>query len=342
MAISQTELRLPLLHFFYVAPVVGSSLAYFGTVGFVPAALVIIFWAVVFYCPPRPRTFGYAVVTLVGLWAMATFMLLVVQSHPPEPNYVQCVNNLKQITLALHSYHDLYGTFPPAYVADDNGKPMHSWRVLILPFVEQDALYKKYRFDEPWDGPNNRLLFKEKPRLFGCPLEDRDRGGPSMTTSYLAVVGSHAAWRGSEGVTLGDLVDPLSTVVLVTECAPDEVIWTEPRDLEFEEAVKLAELDSRYASVHGGWNVGFADASVRRFQDGTDVVNWREVLTMDDGRGAHDGHKGHSIPRQPKRILKFPFRERIRLLCLGVTIIFPLPWVWLNPKGALRSTTTQP
>jgi len=70
----------------------------------------------------------------------------------------QCSGHLCQISLALHNYHDVFGCFPPAYIADSRGRPMHSWRVLILPFMEQVALYNAYHFEEPWDGPNNRKL----------------------------------------------------------------------------------------------------------------------------------------------------------------------------------------
>ena len=81
-----------------------------------------------------------------------------------------CTNNLKHIGLALLNYNDIFGCFPPAYTTDANGKPMHSWRVLILPFIEQQTLYKRYRFDEPWDGPNNSLLAKEMPSVFPLPV----------------------------------------------------------------------------------------------------------------------------------------------------------------------------
>ena len=71
---------------------------------------------------------------------------------------VECAANLTKIGLAMHAYHEAYGCFPPAFVADTRGRPMHSWRVLILPFAGERALYEAYRFDEPWDGPNNRHL----------------------------------------------------------------------------------------------------------------------------------------------------------------------------------------
>ena len=83
----------------------------------------------------------------------------------------QCANNLKQIALAMHNYHDVFKSFPPAVITDKNGRPMHSWRVAILPFIEQAALYKNYKFDEPWDGPNNRNLDNIAIPVFRCPSD---------------------------------------------------------------------------------------------------------------------------------------------------------------------------
>ncbi|MEZ6114117.1 MAG: DUF1559 domain-containing protein [Pirellulaceae bacterium] len=84
-------------------------------------------------------------------------LLPAVQTAREAARRSQCSSNLKQIELALHNYHDTFKSFPPAYIADANGRPMHSWRVLILPFMEQRELYDQCRFDEPWDGPNNQL-----------------------------------------------------------------------------------------------------------------------------------------------------------------------------------------
>ena len=76
----------------------------------------------------------------------------------------QCSTRLKQIDLALHEYENRYHSFPPAYIADRNGKPMHSWRVLILPFLDETDVYNRYDFNEPWDGPNNRKLLDARLR----------------------------------------------------------------------------------------------------------------------------------------------------------------------------------
>ena len=91
----------------------------------------------------------------------------------------QCINNLKQIGLAMHNYHDQHKSFPPAYTVDKAGKPLLSWRVLILPYLEQNALYKEFHLDEPWDSPHNRTLIDRMPPTYRCPseqLETRGRG----------------------------------------------------------------------------------------------------------------------------------------------------------------------
>jgi len=85
----------------------------------------------------------------------------------------QCICNLCQIKLALQNYHSTYGSFPPAYVADATGKPMHSWRVLILPFLEQDSLYNAYSMAEPWDGPEQQEVARPAAEQLQLPEPGR-------------------------------------------------------------------------------------------------------------------------------------------------------------------------
>ncbi|MCI0357956.1 MAG: DUF1559 domain-containing protein [Planctomycetaceae bacterium] len=126
--------------------------------------------------------------SVVGIVLLAIMILLPAVSPPyrsmPVPR-ARCQNNLRHISIALQNYHDVYKSFPPAYVADASGKPMHSWRVLILPFLEQQALYDLYRFDEPWDGPNNSQLAGTILKIFQCPSDGKGSAGQ---TSYVAVV----------------------------------------------------------------------------------------------------------------------------------------------------------
>jgi prepilin-type processing-associated H-X9-DG protein len=201
---------------------------------------------------------------LVALGALL-FILLPGVSQPPErTRNIACQNNLKQIGYALHNYHDKHGCFPPAYVVDENGKPMHSWRVLILPFMEEDSLYDQYDFTEPWDGPNNSVLASRMPRLFGCPADPASR--TAGTTNYFAVVGSGTPWPGSKSATFADLEEGLFNTVLVVEVEGANVSWLEPCDLNLTK-LKPAINDRKAKGISSrhtkGANVLMADGSVR-------------------------------------------------------------------------------
>jgi hypothetical protein len=144
--------------------------------------------------------------------------------------------------LAVANYHDANGRYPPAYVTGPDGRPWHSWRVLLLPHIEQSELYSEYRFSEPWDGPNNRQLAGRMPRLYAF----HGLAHPAnTTTNYLAVVGDETAWPGSKSVTSTDVTDETSETILLVENQGAEVHWMEPRDLS------LADMDLRVNSPAG-------------------------------------------------------------------------------------------
>ena len=147
----------------------------------------------------------------------------------------QCVNNLKQIGLALQNYADVYGCIPPAYLTDKDGKPMHSWRVLILPFMEYKPLYERYDLNEPWDGPNNSKLSKEMPAVFRCPS---DTGNPGTQTDYVAIVGPETIWQPNHGTTFKEIEDGSSQTIAVVEASGAGISWMEPRDLPFSALAK--------------------------------------------------------------------------------------------------------
>lgn len=148
----------------------------------------------------------------------------------------QCKGDLFYLRFAFENYHEAYGCFPPAYVADANGRPMHSWRVLILPFIDQASLYSKYRFDEPWDGPNNRQLATRIANgdhsPFHCQSDTSERGKRDpLMTSYLAVVGPGTAWQEGKCTKSSDIADDPEATLLLVEVADSGVHWMEPRDL---------------------------------------------------------------------------------------------------------------
>src|SRR4029077_12783364 len=124
-------------------------------------------------------------------------------------------NNLKQIGLALFNYESANGAFPPAYIADASGKPMHSWRVLILPYIDQAPLYDQYKFDEPWDGPNNSRLLSQMPPVYACPSHANT--GAKSNTAYAAVFGEHCIFRGDNPVRIGEIIDGASNTLMIVE-----------------------------------------------------------------------------------------------------------------------------
>ncbi len=196
------------------------------------------------------------------------------------------MNNLKQIGLALDAYHEKFHCFPPAYIADDDGKPMHSWRVLLLPYFEEEGLkglYDRYNFDEPWNGPNNSKLAAEMPALFRCPS---DEGAP-VNTSYAAVVGPEAAWPGARSMTIREVTDGPATTICVVEVANSGFHWMEPRDLTFAEAARGINPPRNKKGIFsdhpGGANFLFCDGSVHFLTDNINRDVLRALLTASGG-----------------------------------------------------------
>jgi len=198
------------------------------------------------------------------------------ESDPP----CSCPNNLKQIGTALCVYHEEYGCFPPAYVTDDAGRPMHSWRVLILPYVGEQDLYDAYHFDEPWNGPNNSKLGKIPVQTFQCPSDGQNG---RTTTNYVAVVGPDTPWPGRASTNLDeDFADGPENTLLVVEVTNSGISWIEPRDLHVTQMPPRinSKAGQGISSGHpGGANVSFADGSIRFLPDGLSPKTLRAMLT---------------------------------------------------------------
>jgi hypothetical protein len=170
---------------------------------------------------------------------------------------IQSSNNLKQLVIAMHSYHDTHGRFPAAYTTDKDGKPLLSWRVHILPYIEQEALYKEFHLDEPWDSEHNKKLIPKMPRTY---LSSRKLPEAGLTT-YLAPVGDATVFPGKDAIKITDITDGTSNTVMFLD-ADDEhaVIWTKPDDLKVDPKKPEAGLSTRHGE---GYLFAFADGSVR-------------------------------------------------------------------------------
>jgi hypothetical protein len=182
-------------------------------------------------------------------------------------------NNLKELAIAMHNYHSVYQELPPAVVYDRDGKPLYSWRVLILPFIEQEAIYRSYHLDEPWDSPHNKPLSAAVIKTFVLPGTT-----PSDQTYYRLFDGPGAAFdsdprnglmvfdprfglQKSKKVSRipGTFPDGTSNTILIAE-AGDPVPWAKPGDLRFDPNGPLPKLGGPYG---GDFNVAMADASTR-------------------------------------------------------------------------------
>ncbi len=193
---------------------------------------------------------------------------------------------MKQIGLAMLTYEQAHGCFPPAFVPDKDGKPMHSWRVLLLPYLDQKAIYDQYRFDEPWNSPHNRKLAAQMPSVYRCPSDE----SPRPNTSYAMLVGPHAFSDGPHGRPMDEIKDGLSETIMVAEAAGDGINWMEPRDIDAEKmpleilhhpggaAPKVLGICSEHPSVA---NVVFCDGHTQGLASGIDPKVLRELTTVD-------------------------------------------------------------
>ena len=206
-------------------------------------------------------------------------LLPAVQAAREAARRSQCVNNLKQIGLAMHNFASENDAFPPAAITDGQGRPLLSWRVAILKYLgpEETALYQKFRLDEPWDSPTNSALISQMPRVYTCPSEVPNPGN----TTYQVVTGPSTLFTGArKGVRLQEISDGTSNTMMVIE-SNRAVPWTAPQEMP------LGQLNSPtplLGSRHpGGYNVVFADGSVRFIKTSLSGSTVQALLTRNGG-----------------------------------------------------------
>jgi hypothetical protein len=167
-------------------------------------------------------------------------------------------NNLKQILLALHNYHDANGRFPAPASLDKQGKPLLSWRVHLLPYLDELALYKEFHLDEPWDSEHNKKLIERMPKVFDSTSEQKK--AKAGLTTYLGPRGVDTMFAGKEGLRIADVLDGTSnTIFLVDADDAHAVPWTKPEDLPWDPKEPAKGLSERFGN---GYLVGLVDASV--------------------------------------------------------------------------------
>ncbi len=168
-------------------------------------------------------------------------------------------NNLRQLGIAMHNYNDTIGHLPAAALKDKNGKPLLSWRVALLPYIDEDKLYKEFRLDEPWDSAHNKRLLAKMPKVY-APVMGKTKQ-PHLT--YYQVFTGDGAFGGNvPPVIPRTFVDGTSNTIMITE-AGEPVPWTKPVDLNYQDKMAIPRLGGLFK---GGFHAMTADCAVSFFK----------------------------------------------------------------------------
>ncbi|MCR9294395.1 MAG: DUF1559 domain-containing protein [bacterium] len=245
--------------------------------------------------PPRParnesRMAGWllkaiGLVTLVTATAVALLFLFwpIFQSLKERRNKAACMNNLQQIAMALNAYAADHGSYPPPIVYDDQGKPMHSWRVLILGYLGEEALFAQYNFNLPWDSQLNSMLFSRCPKVFVTPGTNQSLAGE---TSYMLITGNGTLFPTSGPLAPEDIVDGPANTLLVVEVKNNTYEWTKPIDLDaatLNRKIGAGGKNSIGGNHPNGATAAFADGSGAWLPGDLDPVLFDAILTPNGG-----------------------------------------------------------
>jgi hypothetical protein len=179
----------------------------------------------------------------------------------------------------MHGYDQAHGSLPPAVVYGPNGRPLLSWRVLLLPYLEQNELFKEFKLDEPWDSPHNLPLLSRMPNVYAPPPGKAWKLPPHHTVMQV-FVGKRTAFEGPRGLSLKtDFPDQLSNTILVVEGGP-AVPWTKPDDLSYYPHQPLPELATLFS---GEFRVCMADCIVRWVKTDVPEGTLRAAITRNGG-----------------------------------------------------------
>jgi hypothetical protein len=237
----------------------------------------------------RVGCFGWSIIgfLLIDTIGVGIGQLLpAVQAAREAARRAQCRDNLRRVASAMMNYRQQYGCFPPAFVADKNGKPMHSWRALLLPYLEGTPV--PYNYDQPWDSPGNRGFTEKAYKDYQCPSRF---GGKRSATSYMMVVGPHGISDGLHSRKTADVTDDPAKTIMLVEVADSDVGWAEPRDLRFDQidvAINSEKRKGIGSSHHSGALVAFCDGQVEFIENTISPERVKAMLTIDGGEKIRD------------------------------------------------------
>jgi len=252
------------------------------------------------YPKKRPRGVnGYVLLLLLFSGALVCAAIVWIQSAGVTIHRAGTANRLQHIWMAMEAYHQLNGCYPPQYVVDGQGRPAHSWRVLLLPRLGYGDLFRRYSFDEPWNGPHNRLLAAEMPEEYRSPFQD----SKSTIAQYVGIAGKNTPWQGTTPLRFKDLQrDESNPLIWFVEAANSDINWMEPRDIPLEQALVGINVPGG-----GGLQSNYSEGLPAQMKPsgrnwvpvGVSPDAFRAMLTLVDGKESGEG-KGSKRP-QPSR-----------------------------------------
>lgn len=252
--------------------------------------------------PPNGQVVGNGVLVIQGGAAVPAVIvggqpLKAAPAFPPGPagELKKSMNNLKEISLAMMVHHDAKKRFPAAYTVDNsnNKKPLLSWRVAILPFLDQGALYQQFHHDEPWDSENNKKLIEKMPDVFKAP---GSKAAKEFKTVYLTPRGSETVFPDEKGVRLKDITDGTSKTIMVVEANDDQaVVWTKPDDFDVSKPDPIKGL---VGLRDGEFLAAFCDGSIHRLTKDIDLKTLLQLFDRHDGNVV-DSAKFETPPKAP-------------------------------------------
>lgn len=219
----------------------------------------------------------------VALFLAMVLLLGLQRTRMGDGRRMQCDIKLRLIGLALLNYESAFGSLPPAYTVDEDGQPLHSWRTLILPYLEESQVYHSIDFSVPWNHPTNAPVANSMPDIYRCTEFPRS----TVYTSFVGVIGEGLVWQeNGKATTLAEVSDSVGKTITVVESTKYPVHWMAPEDIRFEDLTRLmGDPEFKFlVSPHAGkTNAAFVDGSVKQIEESISNAKFKAMLTINAG-----------------------------------------------------------
>ena len=220
---------------------------------------------------------GLVVAPVVILLLIALLLPAVRTAREPARRN-DCLAHLRGIAIAIQNYVDENGHLPPAYTVDAEGNRLHSWRTLILPYMDEKPLFERIDLTKPWDDPANAEAREQTIPNYLCasaPYEDE------RLTTYLAVVGPDCAFSGSVPHKLSEVTDGTGDAIFVVDAPFDQAVhWMSPHDVSAEEVLAYPKAKMNHGGV---FQAAFLDGHAKAVSLDIDREELRSMLTIAGG-----------------------------------------------------------